>query len=270
MIKSYKDLLRNLDEDEFALLPSSYDTIGDIVIIKIPEQLLSRRYEIGKALYEFLPRSKSILRVSEPTSGAERTREYEILYGSNSTETIHKESGCLIKVDPRKVFFSPRLSYERIRIAKLVHANEIIINMFAGAGPYSILIAKNCPSATVYSIELNPWAHHYMVENVKLNKVEGKVIPILGDAREITGNFIGTADRILMPLPESAYLFLDIAIKALKPEGGFIHYYDNSYEKGLERIREIIGEKAEIESKRVVKSVGPRRYHVVIDIRVCS
>ena len=87
----------------------------------------------------------------------------------------------------------------------LVKAGETVVNMFAGVGCFSVIIAKTVPQTKVYSIDVNPTAVQYLEENVKLNRVYGEVISLLGDSKDIINTQLqGVADRVLMPLPEKA------------------------------------------------------------------
>jgi tRNA (guanine37-N1)-methyltransferase len=93
--------------------------------------------------------------------------------------------------------------------------------MFAGAGCFSILIAKYSKAEKVYSIDANPSAVRYMQENIRLNGVYGRVSSMLGDVQEIVErNLRRIADRVLMPLPEKAFEYLPHALSALKKAGG--------------------------------------------------
>lgn len=270
-------------------LVKSYDIIGDIIVIRIPEELHADRAMIAEALHSLYPRVRSIAAVPlhARTNALYRTRNLEVIWGDPNLETIHKESGCIFKVDLRHVFFSPRLSYERMRVARKVRPGETILNLFSGVGCFSILIAKRQPQTKVYSIDVNPYAYEYMRANVALNKVEGRVVPLLGDARDELEKLAGVADRVIMPLPAHAHSFLVPATRALKLEargGGIIHYYsvatgrseedlfDRPFEEARGRIASAFGPplKLELEEKRIVRSVAPRRYHVVLDLRVVA
>ncbi len=279
-----------LAENELTKLIKSYDIIGDIIIIKLHPELESKSEIIAEALRMIYPRVRTIAAVPlyAHTEVLYRTRDLEVIWGDENTETTHKECGCIFKVNLKHVFFSPRLSYERIRVAKKVLPCETIINMFSGAGCFSILIAKMQPQTKIYSIDVNPYAVEYMKENVALNRVEGRVIPILGDAREELEKLEGVADRVLMPLPEEAHSFLPLAVRALNLDKevarGVIHYYDvatgrkddDLFNAPLERARDIISSafgdslRIEVEEKRIVRSVAPRKYHVVLDLRVVA
>ncbi|RCV63047.1 tRNA (guanine37-N1)-methyltransferase [Methanophagales archaeon] len=281
--EALKDVLKG---DELTRLTKSCDIIGDIIVIKIQPEFESKKAIIATALYKIYPRVRTIaaLPLFAYTNELYRTRDLEVIWGDDNLETRHRESGCVFAVDIKRVFFSPRLSYERMRIADKVSPGETIINLFSGVGCFSIRIAKMQPKTIIYSIDLNPYAVLYMTENVALNKVEGEVIPILGDARAELKRLEGVADRVLMPLPEEAHSFLPLAVRALNLDNGdgMIHYYDVSTGKrgnelfgpAFERAKEILysafGTTVEIglEEQRIVRSVGPCRYHVVLDLRV--
>jgi tRNA (guanine37-N1)-methyltransferase len=207
-------------------------------------------------------------------------RKLEWVAGERKTEAIHREHGCLFKVDLARCYFSPRLSYERNRIAQRVQAREVIVNMFAGVGTYSIIIAKHSEAEKIFSIDINPVAIQYMQENIKLNKVGKRVVPIQGDAKKVIKERLQeVADRILMPLPAKAYEYLDSALLALKPTGGWIHYYDFAHarkpEDPVEKVKTAVSEKLrklkvdfEIPFQRIVRKVGPNWVQVVLDIIV--
>ncbi len=277
-----------LDDSELKKVVKSYDIIGDTILIRVHSDLESKRGIIAEALHKIYPHVRSIAAVPlyAHTDRIYRTRDLEVIWGDENMETMHKESGCLFKVNPKRVFFSPRLSYERMRVASKVMAGETIINMFSGVGCFSIIIARMQPQTKIYSIDVNPYAYEYMNENVRLNRMEGRVIPILGDVREELkkSGLEGVADRVLMPLPEEAHSFLPLAVRALKLDkegaGGVIHYYDVStgrkdddlFVMPIKRVRGIISSvfgdslRLKIEEKRIVRSVAPRRYHVVLDL----
>jgi len=253
--------------------------VGDIAIIRKPfdieEQLLK---PLGEALIQRIPYIRSVWLDLGGVEEITRVRNITWLAGEKRSETIYKEHGCLFKLDIARAYISPRLSYEHIRIAKLVQEGEIVANLFAGVGGFSIIIAKHAKPRKVVSIDINEDAYKYMVENIKLNKVESIVSPILGDALEIIKGYKDFFDRILLPLPQLALASLKVSVEALKKQG-FIHPYDfvsaNSKREALSASREIYSrelekidlvKRYELSSSRVVRSVGPRRYQVVHDI----
>jgi len=280
MKRTLKTILEDkLTPQELELLYQSYDIVGDIAVIRVSEALKPRIQIIAEAILQSQKHVKTVLHQVSPVAGEYRLRELEWVAGEKKTETVYKEFGCLFKVDLEKCYFSPRLSSERMRIARLVQPGEIIVNMFAGVGSYSIIIAKHSRPEKVYSIDINPTAVQFLKENVRLNRVERQVLPILGDAKEtITTKLQHLADRVIMPLPERAYEYLDIAVLTLKPSGGLIHYYDfehcakneNVLEKTENKVSERLrtfGVNFEIRSGHIVRTTGPFWYQVALDIK---
>jgi tRNA (guanine37-N1)-methyltransferase len=267
-----------LQPEEISKLYSAFDIIGSIIIIKIPDSLNSKKQIIADTILMNFKSAKSVFAQTSAVQGDYRIRRLEHLAGDNSVITEYKEHGCRFKVDVTKTYFSPRLSTERMRVSKMITDNEIITNMFAGVGTYSILIAKNNKSCKVYSIDSNPVANELALINAKLNKVQGQVIPICGDAREvIIRQLKGTSTRVLMPLPERAKEFVDFAVVALKESGGMVHYFAHvkASSKKLALVNAALDVKYvfinhdyKIVSTRVVREVGPRLYQTVSDIIV--
>ena len=162
----------------------------------------------------------------------------------------------------------------------LCKPGEVVVNMFAGVGCFSIIIAKHSQAAKVFSIDMNPVAMAFMEENIRRNRVYGKVVPLLGDAKEIIENRLQRcADRVLMPLPEKAYEYLPCAVSALKASGGWIHVHafehalktENPVEKVKQKVMETLdasNANFEVFTVRVVRSTGPNWFQLVADVHV--
>ncbi len=231
MIEQPRDLRQTLaatgkfsgeDLDE---LITSFDTVGDIALLDIPESLESREKLIAQTVMRLNSHIKVVAKKKSAMKGEYRVRELEVIAGQKRTETIYKESGCLFKLDLAKVFFSPRLSFERLRVAKMVKPNKNALVLFAGVGPFAIVIAKKQPSAKVAGVELNPAAIKYFNENIALNKMEGRVRAVEGDVDKIVPKkFADWADYIHMPAPHTATEFLDSALRAAR-KGCIITFY---------------------------------------------
>ena len=219
-------LKRQLPSDLHSTIPHSFDVIGDIAVIEIPPELNAYKDTIGCAVLKTHKNIKSVHAKAGAISGVYRIRDLTCIAGENRTKTVYNEYNCKYHIDLAKAYFSPRLSQEHHRVATLVTAEEIVADLFAGVGPFAIPIGKLCPNVQVYAVDINPNAVELLKINVKVNKVENQVYPLLGDARELADNkLFGVADRVIMNLPETAIDFIDVACKTLKPSGGTIHFY---------------------------------------------
>jgi tRNA (guanine37-N1)-methyltransferase len=270
----------DLPAEELSKIYSAFDIVGDIAIIKTPN--LQNPTAVAQKILSIHGNVKSVFSPTSRIEGDFRTRNLKLLAGENRTVTRHRESGYVFIVDVEKCYFSPRLSHERARIAGLVGAGETVVNMFAGVGCFSVLIAKTAHQAKVYSIDVNPAAFECMKENVRLNRVFGRVFPMLGDAKTLIQTRLqGVADRVLMPLPEKAIPYLPTAVSALKKEGGYVHLYDfehaTSKEDPVEKTKLKAAECLDglaVDYRfvfgRVVRSIGPNWWQTVLDIQVAS
>jgi tRNA (guanine37-N1)-methyltransferase len=277
MLKQALDSILTPQESES--LYSAFDQIGDIVIIKISDNLKSKKDVVAKAILANIKTANAVFAQVSAVRGEYRIRDLELLAGEDRTITEYKEHGCRFKVDVARTYFSPRLSTERLRIARMVGDNETIVNMFAGVGTFSIIIAKMNRTCNIIDIDSNLAASELDKTNTKLNKVQDRVTSIAGNADDVIARQLrGRADRVLMPLPERAKEFVKSAVLALKPHHvGVIHYFAHikannkkaCYAAGILDISNAFKEyRYNILHSRVVREVGPRIYQIVADVAV--
>ena len=257
-------------EDLLGFVPH-YEVIGDIALVEADDVDVGR---IGEALLKFHPHVNTVLGATSPVVGEFRVREFVLVAGVDKTETIHKEYGCRYAVDLAKAYFTPRLSTERERILSWIKPDDVIVDMFAGVGPYSILIAKKASPKRVVAIDKNPAAIEFLRRNVVLNSVDNVEV-VEGDANVEAEIFAGIADHVIMNLPHNAYDFLDSAVKLTKI-GGMIHYYGMTHEDDLfdgsigliEAAALRAGRGIEVLEMRTVRSYAPHQYNICIEVRV--
>lgn len=278
--KSLKEIFLGKGEPEVKI--RSFDIIGSrgkaVATVDIPESFKGDAKEIAEYIIQKNKNVKSVLRKVSKRKGELRLREYELIAGNKNTEVMHKEYGCLFKLDPQKVYFSPREATERQRIAEQVKGGETVMVMFSGAGPFAIQIAKKKPKVKkIIAVEINPDGVEYAIENIKINKIEkGKIMPVLGDVKDVCPRFYGTCDRVVMPLPLEAEKFLNIAIKCLKKEGGVVHFYSwgpeespySNAAKAIDKEAEKLDRNYEIINERKVLPYAPRTYKICIDFKI--
>ncbi|MCG7847778.1 MAG: class I SAM-dependent methyltransferase family protein, partial [ANME-2 cluster archaeon] len=229
---------------------------------------------IAIALMEFRKSLKVVLGAASPVEGEFRTRQFVVLAGEDRTHTVHKEYGCRYNVDLAGAYFSGRLGNERQRVADTVKPGQCVVDLFAGVGPFSILIGRTVPGASVMAIDKNPAAAKLLRENILLNKVDN-VRAKEDDARDVAVELEHRADHVIMNLPQSAREFLDSGILVAR-DGGMVHFYDITHEDDLYRSSwELIQDAAarqgrwvECLEKRIVRSYAPHQYNVCIEFKV--
>lgn len=261
----------DIPEEKKGFLPAGFQRIGHVVILNLRPEISGYAKQIAGLVLDNFTYVKTVC-LAGGVSGELRKPSVKWLAGEKRTETIHTENGCQFSLDVTKVMLSKGNLSERGRLPPLVRPGEIVVDMFAGIGYFSIPIAKHARPGKVYSIEKNPDSFRYLRENIRLNRVQERVSPTLGDCREV--GLEGVADRVLMGYLPGTERFLPTAFRAMKPEGGFIHYHDLFHESELwEKPLKVLESQAgkagytmeRLTHKGVVKEYSPRVYHVVMD-----
>ena len=280
--ENFKEKLREiLSDEELSVLPRGFQVIGRVIIIKLNPLLLEKKILIAKKYMELLPSTKSVYLNMGRIKGKYRTPEKIVfLVGEDDPIVEHKEHGIIYRFDFTKIMFSMGNLNERKFLSTLVKENEVIVDMFAGIGYFSLPIAKHSKPKIIYSIELNLESFKYLTENIKINHLDEIIIPINGDSK---GEVIKLsksgvrADRVIMGVFPAPKDFIKEALTLTKESGTTFHYEgiatkDNylSLFNEFKEIAEISNYKCKLLSKRFVISYGPHLYHVVIDILVCK
>ncbi len=231
-------------------VPNSYDVVGSIAILKFEDAKLKEKKKIAKKLLNERKNIKTVVEKKEKIKGRLRTLNTRHLAGKKTTETIHVESGCKFKVDIEDCYFSPRLSNERLEIARKINKmrkkKKKVLVMFSGVAPYPIIIAKYAKPKKVYSVELGRKCSKYAKENIKLNRVNVKHIQ--GDVKKVLPKLKEKFDVIVMPRPRLKNTFLQQAFSVSRKNTRIIYY---GFGKNIENIKEKIKNEASIFSKKI-------------------
>ena len=262
------DLL-DIPENESEFLPSGWQILGDIIIVTLNPSIEERKTEIGEALLSLYPKCRTVL-LDKGIAGIMREPQREVIAGDGETVTLHRENGCLFKIDAMQLMFSKGNLAEKKRMSKLGQG-EIVVDMFAGIGYFSIPMAVHAKPDKIYSIEINPVSFEYLKENIRLNKVEDIIEPVHGDCAQVAP--VGVAHRVIMGYFDGQE-YIGHGIRALLPDG-ILHYHEAVPEavarRPVERIIEEagkLGRSVEILEVRRIKKYAPGVWHVVVDARV--
>jgi len=279
----FKELLRGKLEGKLDCdldkLPKGFQRIGDIIILNLNNEFDDCKKEIGEAVLSLF-NVKSVCNKFGEITGTYREPQIEVLAGSNDTLVTHIEHGIRYRFDLRKVMFAKGNLSERVRYPKQIIDGEVIVDMFAGLGYFSLAMGKLSNPEKIYSIELNPVSFGFFEENIKLNKIKC-IEAFNGDNRDIIDSLVKRgikADRVLMGYLPPPKEFLPWALKIIK-RGGILHYEDilnvNNVEVESKKVIEMINEVAKEFGKKVelihlqdVKSYGPMTHHYVFDLKI--
>lgn len=277
---NFKEKLREiLSDEELSVLPRGFQTIGRVIIIKLNPLLQEKKILIAEKYMELLPSTKSVYLNMGKIKGRFRTPENIVfLVGEDNPIVEHKEHGVTYRFDFTKIMFSMGNLNERKFLSTIIKENEVIVDMFAGIGYFSLPIAKHSKPKIIYSIELNLQSFKFLTENIKINHLDDIIVPINGDSKSevIKLSKSGVrADRVIMGVFPAPRDFIKEALTLTKESGTTFHYEGvgekESYLRLFNEFKEIVEAsnfKCELLSKRFVKSYGPHLYHIVIDILV--
>ena len=253
------------------MIPKSFQALGEICLVKTKDR------KIAKEILQKHSRFRSVY-YSGKISGQKRVPNVQWLAGQKKTITVVRENGCDFVLDISKIMFSKGNQEEKRQIVKQIKKTEDVLDMFAGIGYFTIPMAK-LTLANVWAIDINPNSIDFLKQNLKLNKVEDKVVVIQGDSN-IEALAIGKKfDRVHMGYfdihsKSGTYTFLPTALNVCK-KNGVIHFHEvaEKIETIEEQIRIISKQekvKIKVLNKRKVKAYGIRKWHWVLDLKTNS
>ncbi len=267
-------------------MKAPFDVLGNIIIVKFTRGTkIKAKKKFAKDLLKRYNSVKTVIEKTKGFKGRLRKQETRWIAGEKTKEAIYRENGCVFRFNVDSTYFSPRLSNERKEIAGKIKKGDKVLVMFAGVGPYSLVIAKNSGASKIYSNEINQEANKYAELNTGLNKVKDKVILLKGDIKQVAnkvkhGLVINNErvpekfDAIVMPRPQLKEMFLRETF-SLSKKGTRIYYYDFCKQDEIESIVNRIKSEAKKYKKKIkilkIKKAGeiaPYKYRIRVDFKV--
>ena len=236
----------------------AYDNFGNIALVKFDRNLSAKnKKKFAEKLLKEQKGIRTVLEKKERIKGRLRKLSTSYVAGEKTKEVLYRENGCVFRFNIDETYFSPRLSGERKEIASKIKKGEIVLVMFAGVAPYSIVIAKLSKAKKVFSNEINRQANKYAELNIRLNKLRGKIELISGDAKKLYEKIKQKMDVIVMPRPQLKETFLSEAFK-LSKKNTRIYYYDFCKESEIDAVVEKIKREA-LRAKKKIKILKTKK-----------
>ena len=154
------------------------------------------------------------------------------------------EQGIKQSFDLTKVMFSRGNISEKIRFGRnLVNENDVLLDMYAGIGYYTLPALIHGKASFVYACEWNPYAiqalryniaqnsnNNKKKKNIIDNNIQSRIMILEGDCREQIEkhNIVGKVDRVslgLLPSSEGGWSFAIHALKDVTTTGGWLHIH---------------------------------------------
>ena len=260
-IKHWSDLLdRELYEQFEQYWPRSYEMVGDVLIVRLEEEVKQHQNLIAEAMLDRIS-SARIICADNGVTGKFRVRDISPILsrdGNISTLTKIRENGHNIIIDPAKAYFSSRLSTEREgnvvaakQLANLLDRPITISDPYAGVGPsLPSLIATEGLVEAIFAGDLNPDAVELLTDNLeslvnKSNYNFGNQVFCL-DARKWRSdkNLTGSTDLLLVNLPHDTIEHLsDLFPLMRKGTTSLIRGWAIVERQNLDGVRELIEKK---------------------------
>jgi tRNA wybutosine-synthesizing protein 2 len=251
------------------VVPSRWQRIGDIVVLRLSEEARPHEREIGRILGATLG-ARTVVEDRSGIHGPFRLPDIRVLWGAG-TETIHTEGGVRFALDVARVMFSSGNLAERLGTPSRIRPRQVVVDLFAGIGYFTIPIAVRSEPACVYACEANPIAYRYLAQNLRLNRT-ANVVPLLGDCRSVAP--AGVADWVLMG-HFSAADYLDVAFRSIKQAGTIVYHHLSPAGPSPGDAADVIrlaAHDADFDLQRIrsrrVKSYAPRILHGVMEADV--
>ncbi|VDK69098.1 unnamed protein product [Litomosoides sigmodontis] len=207
-------------------LPKRWEKHGDMIILphncfKHPNWRL-----MGPKLWEITTESLNANRLGKKRMVGEdefRKPHIDLLHGKDGW-VEHIDGDIRFLYDVTKCFFNVNNALEKQRISRFDCRQEVVTDMFAGIGYYTLPYLVNAQAKHVYAIDWNEDAIEALKRNLRSNDVQDRCTVIQGDSRKVTPQ--GVADRVNVGLLPSSRPYWLAACKCLKSTGGILHIHE--------------------------------------------
>ena len=147
------ELIKSILPDNVEPL-TSFSRIGHIIHFNFRDDHLPYKSAIAQIYFDKSAGCRTIINKAESIDSTFRNFQIELLKGEADYQVEVKENGITFEFDFSLVFWNPRLFAEHDRLVKLLNTNDVLYDVFAGVGPFSIPCGKK--RVQVLANDLNP------------------------------------------------------------------------------------------------------------------
>lgn len=147
---------------------TSYSRIGHIIHVNLKSHLVPYKRLIGDIFRDKIAGIRCVINKIQTIENTYRNFQLELLSGEEDYHVEVKENGISFEFDFSKVYWNPRLSTEHERVIKMLNRGDVLYDVFAGVGPFSVPVARR--KAYVLANDLNPSSFQWLQHNAKKNK----------------------------------------------------------------------------------------------------
>ncbi|MAP85386.1 MAG: hypothetical protein CL979_02250 [Euryarchaeota archaeon] len=258
------------------VVPRRWERFSDVAIIP-HDSFRGSEWEADSELWEAVAEAlgaKRLARMGE-VSGDMRESGVEMLLGDDDW-VVRRESGVDYGYRMTRCMFSSGNVNERRRMGEVTQDDEVLVDLYAGIGYYTLPALVHGGASMVHACEWNPEAIEALKWGLETNGVDQRCVVHEGDSREASKSLEGVADRVFLGLLPSSEDGLEVALRVLSQDGGTLHIHGlapssdhSSWAEGVEASASAIRPGSHNRSGLVrVKSYAPHWDHVVLDLSV--
>ncbi|XP_011306381.1 tRNA (guanine(37)-N1)-methyltransferase isoform X2 [Fopius arisanus] len=152
-------------------VPTSFTKVGHILHLNLRDNQLPFKRVIGEVYLDFVPHTRVVVNKINSIDTEFRNFSMEVLAGDGNTITTVKENDCKFTFDFAKVYWNSRLITEHKRLLEYMEKGDVLYDVFAGVGPFSVPAARK--GVTVLANDLNPESYKWLQVNSADNKTKG-------------------------------------------------------------------------------------------------
>ncbi|NWX30054.1 TYW2 protein, partial [Notiomystis cincta] len=222
-------LLRGTWSEELGRdVPHAWQRHGDLVLLS-EDSFKAEPWEgLGSVLWETVASALGARRVARRgrvLPDGMRTPSVTLLLGQDGW-VEHVDNGIRYTFDVTKCMFSPGNITEKLRVASLPCSGEVLVDLYAGIGYFTLPLLVHAGAALVHACEWNSHAVEALRRALELNGVRDRCHVHAGDSRQL--QLRDVADRVNLGLIPSSEEGWPVACRVLKKDtGGVLHIHHN-------------------------------------------